>query len=49
MTAVGGATGSVYHYSYTQAGRVTAQRTSIRRNAYALNLDAAYTWDNEGR
>lgn len=35
-----------YLYSYNQPGRVTKQRLSL---AGQMNLDATYTWDNEGR
>jgi YD repeat-containing protein len=43
-----------YHYSYNQAGRVTAQRMVVNPPSDALPsnplvADAAYGWDNEGR
>ena len=36
-----------YQYSYSQAGRVTAQRMEYDEAAHVF--DAAYNWDNEGR
>ena len=36
-----------YEYSYNQAGRVTLQR--LQAPTASAHLDAAYTWDNEGR
>ena len=39
-----------YMYSYNQAGRVTAQHMDYDRGTgNAVNFDAAYTWDQEGR
>jgi YD repeat-containing protein len=39
-----------YQYSYNQAGRVTAQHMDYDRGTgNAVNFDAAYTWDQEGR
>ena len=41
-----------YLYSYNQAGRVTKQRLAVTPggvNQTPANLEATYTWDNEGR
>src|SRR5579864_3820169 len=42
----------IYEYGYNPAGRVTMQRmqvTQIGNNSATADLDATYTWDNEGR
>ncbi len=40
-----------YMYSYNQAGRVTKQRLRLDHDGQVvlMDLDASYTWDNEGR
>jgi len=44
----GGAATFTYQYSYNQAGRVTNQRMTTPVNK-APTIQAAYTWDTEGR
>jgi RHS repeat-associated protein len=44
--------GFTYEYGYNPAGRTTMQRmevTGIDSNNPTIDLDATYTWDNEGR
>ncbi len=36
-------------YSYTTAGERNKKRLQVHENAQSLNLDAAYTYDTEGK
>ncbi len=38
-----------YLYNYTKAGQVATQRMQLGTGSTTVNLDAAYTWDNQGR
>src|SRR5579883_1795254 len=49
-SAVYGMPSFTYEYSYSTAGRVTAQRMEADNvGSGPIVLDATYTWDNEGR
>jgi RHS repeat-associated protein len=40
----------IYNYGYNVAGRVTAQQLTVSpASGYPVNLNASYSWDNQGR